>query len=348
MDVAEGIEYSMVMYTGGLENCPEIIRYFEQKSKVIGTSSTALAVVRDPFRLADLCAQEGIRFPDVERDGEPSSGNWLRKPLRSCGGTSIKHVKSSDKLRVPFEPDHPCGDDSPTYFLQRFVDGSSFSALYIADNHETLLIDVHEQLIGCSDFGASGFQFSGAIRRNGVPSMVLAKLQQIGEMLRRRCKILGLVGIDFVLSPDAQVVLIEVNPRWTATAELSERALGISLTKIQIETCDQGRLPVEVKANAMRLQTEVVGKAIIYSTSNLDYQVSREAQARLIGLNNDRFWPLVADIPPRSTIIRPGQPICTLFARGRHRAQVRRKLNCLARFVQKQFGGDRGCERCSN
>ena len=88
------------LYTGALENCPDLVDRIAASCPLLGVPGEKLAAVRDPFRLADELAAEGIPFPPIEYAGDrlPVDGPWLRKPKRGGGGAGISAWRGGRSL----------------------------------------------------------------------------------------------------------------------------------------------------------------------------------------------------------------------------------------------------------
>ena len=73
----------------------------------------------------------------------------------------------------------------------------------------------------------------------------------------------GVNGIDFV-ARDASLYAIEVNPRWSASMELVERAYGLSMFGAHAAACTAGALPAFDLARARR-RAGAIGKAVVFA-----------------------------------------------------------------------------------
>ena len=130
----------------------------------------------------------------------------------------------------------------------------------------------------------------------------------------------GVNGIDFI-ARDGVPYPIEVNPRYSASMELVERATGSRLFAIHAEAC-VGRLSDQPSPAG---QTH--GKAIVYARQDLV-------------VDDPTSWtdaPL-ADLPHRGERIGRGRPICTAFAAARDAAGCRRGLERAAAQIYRATG----------
>jgi predicted ATP-grasp superfamily ATP-dependent carboligase len=109
-----------------------------------------------------------------------------------------------------------------------------------------------------------------------------------------------------------------VNPRWSASMELVERAYGVSVFGAHAAACTSGALPGFDFARARR-GAGAYGKAIVFARRDV---VAGDTRAWLADST-------VRDVPHPGERIRAGRPVCTVFANGCdaagcHAALVRR------------------------
>jgi predicted ATP-grasp superfamily ATP-dependent carboligase len=128
---------------------------------------------------------------------------------------------------------------------------------------------------------------------------LLETAERLAVTITKEFGVRGLNGIDFIAS-DGGPRPIEVNPRYSASMELLERAYGLSIFSVHEQAC-RGFLP------AARVGLErVCGKAIVFARKNL---VMGDTYPWL----DDRT---LADIPHPGEKIRRGSPICTVYGSG--------------------------------
>jgi len=298
------------MYTGALENEPALVDALSRGRDLWGNPGRVLCQVRSPARVATALRDAGLDVPPFAMDVKdvPPEGTWLSKPLASCGGNAIRLLGGS----VP--------PTTKGRYFQRRIDGVPCGAVFVAAGGRAKLLGVTRQLIGTDWAGATGFQYAGSIGPLRLPETLLASLTRIGECLANRFQLLGLFGVDAILA-DQTAWPVEVNPRYTASVELIERALRIDAVESHVEACRRGRLPPshpEGDAN-----TSCFGKAVVYANNDVTTtdRLTRSAVAA-----NDGDWPRYADIPKTATDIRTGHPILTVFADGPNEPLVERRL----------------------
>ena len=244
------------MYTGGLENYPDIVGEISRDRELRGNTPATLRAVRDPFSLPSLFP--GFAFPQSIPSDKLPPGRWLRKPYRGGGGLGIRDATAADV------------GNADVYF-QEYIDGVPMSALSVGSERR----GVFHQLIGCDWLHAAPFAYCGNI--GPVP---LALPDAVPKCL------VGAWGLDFMLVGDVPH-LLEVNPRYPASAELLARS---------------GRGSVFGNGGAPKPAPGVVGKAIYYAPFDFRYPADLPPSASL------------ADVPQPGSPVGGGSPVLTLFA----------------------------------
>lgn len=287
-----------VCYTSNLENRPTAVRELMRGRVLWGNTPQTLALARNPAVVAKALISAGLRAPRVRRraptDAADTRKRWLLKPRASGGGHNIVRWSSS----VPVRRSH---------VLQERIPGRPGSILFAADGAEAVVLGVTRQLIGLKQFGVSGFRYCGTLlaRPNdrvwGTDSPLAHCSAAIASVLTRTCGLVGVNGVDVIVSRD-RVVAVEVNPRYTAAMELLERRDGLSIFRAHVAGCTQ-RL---AEITAPRARATVAGKAIVFARRRSRIRASERWLAD----------PDIRDVPAPDTTIAAGGPICTVFATG--------------------------------
>lgn len=312
-DAVAGLPRLPFLYTGALENRPDILTSVARHHELLGNGPAELRRVRDPFELARALRRGGFSVPDAlpaTLPVPPGRGRFLRKPVASRGGHGIQFARR----RGTAAAEHPA---TPAYYWQQYVPGPSFAAIYLAGGGRTLLVGVTRQWSGRerAGLGAAAFAYAGSCtcRRWPCPA---SDLHALGEFLAGQFHLRGLFGVDFILNR-RRIWTVEVNPRYTASCELLERQHGISLVAWHVEACRSGRLPRHVPAGVTR---RLLGKAIVVAPEPL--AISPAFVDACWNVNARRAWPPVADIPPTNSVVPAGAPLVTVYATARRQMDV--------------------------
>jgi predicted ATP-grasp superfamily ATP-dependent carboligase len=303
------------MYTGALENYPGLIERLATIRPLMGNSAETIGQARDIAQFAKAVKAAGSQFPEI--GGGTGDGQWLLKASRSSGGLGVRFATAAEMK----EPPRGC-------YLQKYIDGESRSAVFVAAGGNAELVGVTKQLLG-RDFGMpKPFLYVGNVGPIVLDELETSRLQALGKALASRLGLVGLFNVDFVHN-DQGLWPVEVNPRYSASVEVLERALEIQAVKLHIAAC-QAR-PVSWLARA---GGGCFGKAIVYAPR--DGRVSPMLETVTSEVNSRAAWPGIADLPSIGDLIRAGQPVMTAFASGESMAAVEERLGNAMRFVPLQ------------
>ena len=310
------------MYTGGLENHPILVDRLAASRTLYGNRGKVLRQVRDVWLVAEALAREGIDVPRVAFPGETvSRGSWLCKPIQSVGG------RSTEPAWPPFRA------AGQGHYFQQYVEGTPASAVLVAAGGRAELLGATRQYIGADWCGARGHWYCGSIGPLALSDAALGTCRRIGDCLASRFALVGLFGVDLVLDAAERVWPIEVNPRYTASIEVLERALGMQAIAMHVAACRDGRLPDPAAIPSAR--DCLCGKAILYAQQ--EFVVSRAFTESALAIAARDPWPRLADIPAAGTTIRPGEPILTVLTDGENMPEVEEKLRRRAAAVRRMM-----------
>ncbi len=298
---ARDIAADAVVYLAGFENDPEAVRDIAAGRVLWGNPPDVLERVRNPLMLMDAFRRRGIPAPDVLVKGAnaPNDPNeWLIKPLASGGGHGIRPWRS-EIGRSPTVP--------PAWYLQRRVEGTPASVVFVAARGRAVPLAVSRQLAGDAAFGAEGYRYCGNIVAAGDPAFtgearLVAAASSLAAAVAEEFGLVGLNGVDFIAC-DGAAYPIEVNPRWCASMELVERRCARSLFEIHAAACERGELPDADLLQAGR-RAGAAGKAVVFARGG-------------VVMGDTRAWlddSTVRDVPHPGERIATGHPICTVLA----------------------------------
>ncbi len=80
--LAVGVDADAVVYGGGLENRPDLVRQIGVGRELLGTPPEQLAAVRNPWEVAAAARAAGARAP------RPAQSTIFRTPATGCGSPS--------------------------------------------------------------------------------------------------------------------------------------------------------------------------------------------------------------------------------------------------------------------
>lgn len=279
------------VYTGALENYPDVIAQISQRHHLFGNPPETILKIRDPFQLRDILSTASFPTTDLLPDHESPQDveNWLIKPIPSGHGMQIRSATNSTA--------------KPGEYYQRSIVGTSIGALFLSNGESCQLIGTHQHRTATYADPAQPFLFCGAHAPFDLLNQTTTAIRNVGELLVRETGLKGLFGCDLMISDDIPY-LLEVNPRYTAAVELWEAVLQRPLLGDHIIACKEKKLPVLTHA----IPSSVVSKTIYYASRKTqvppDFEncLSKTEAVRLV------------DLPHTGTRIERGHPVCTLLA----------------------------------
>ena len=309
------------IYTGGLENEPDLVGQIAKTNPLWGNDSSVLEQIRNPWQVAAALSSTAL---PVLKVAPPQTSNiltehpWIQKPLRGAAGKGIK-MWGGDSTGS--------GEIDSNYYLQEFKLGVPHSALYLAYAGNAWLIGVTRQLVGETEVGAPPFAWCGTIAPISVAEQTRELMESIGACLARNFQLVGLFGCDFLMENDIPW-LTEVNPRYPASTEILESELKIPLLAWHYAACDSSsrdfsyRQLVQQVKSANHSAAQVAGKIVRYATQD---SIAPDWRS-FASPPSDHSLPFMADIPIPGSPLPKGLPVCTLFARAATVDECRRKL----------------------
>lgn len=291
-----------VVYLANFENEPDAVRALVGGRALWGNPPDVLRRVRDPRLLMTALREHGIRAPAIRlNENDPNVSNvsndpsrWLVKPFASGGGRGVRSWKGS---RVPAD----C-------YLQEHVQGVAASVVFVSAAGVAVPIGVSRQLIGDAAFGADRYKYCGNIlapagdRVFENDETLVDRACAIASAVTASFGLVGVNGVDFVAAA-GEAHPVEVNPRWSGSVELAERAYRRSVFGMHADACARGALPAFDLRRARR-SVRAVGKAILFAHEP-------------VTMGDTRPWladATVRDVPQPGERIAAGRPICTIFA----------------------------------
>ena len=323
--LATTIDVDAIAYLSPFENHGRAIHIMSRGRELWGNSPGVLRRVRDPLTLNDTLRRHGFAVPHIRANDPNHSNNsndlnarWLVKPRASGGGRDVRPWRSG--TAVPRRS-----------ILQQRIDGTPGSIVFVAARGKAVPIGFSRQLIGRTEFGASGYRYCGSIMSSAndpqferEPELVEAA-RAMTEVVANEFSLVGVNGIDFI-ARDGVPIPIEVNPRWSSSMELVERAQGLSVFSAHVTACTGNGLPSFDLWRA-RQRGCATGKAIVFAR-------------RDVVIGDTRVWldqPDIRDIPRAGDRVRSGEPVCTVFAEAPDAASCETALIARAARVYERL-----------
>ncbi|WP_422930902.1 ATP-grasp domain-containing protein [Singulisphaera sp. PoT] len=254
--------------------------------------------------------EHGFVSPKVaaRRDELPRVAAFLVKPFDSGGGEGIELLHESWRPTA-----RGC------YFQERIA-GVSCSAIFVGSEGGCRFLGGTRQLTGRA---SSDFAYAGSIGPYPFDDATFETLRRMGEVLQREFGLRGLFGVDFLLN-EAGVWPVELNPRYTASVEVLELALGCSFIGEHARAFGTTELTEKLALPSWAY----VGKRVLFASRSL---VFPEISKTLSSSFDPVGFRELADIPSPGTEIGAGDPILTVFAHGATLIECDTRLQAILR-----------------
>jgi predicted ATP-grasp superfamily ATP-dependent carboligase len=340
VDWLRAIEPPAWMYTGALENHPELIEQMAWIAPLWGNPGDVLARVRSPWELSQALSAAGLLFPEIRPTpaGLPLDGSWLAKTYHGASGSGVRVWGEERGARSEEQTGLlPAPSSLLPACYQRRITGVPCAAVFVAAGGAATLLGVTRQLVGEEWLGAHGFQYAGSIGPWPIADATQATLARLGNVLAEQFELIGLFGVDFILAGE-EAWTLEVNPRYTASVEIVERFSGTSAIAAHAVACGSNTQragasppPVGARPSAAdgarapaRVKSHACGKATLFARRDL--VISERFYKHTLTEALRTPWPTLADVSPAGTPIENGRPILTLFAEGATAEAVEQRL----------------------
>lgn len=294
------------IYTGALENHPDLVDRMAGAKPLWGVAGDALRASRDFWELAVSFERAGLCVPETRSNpnGLPLGGEWLCKTYRGSSGSGVWALDSPDALQR--------ARDREALFQRSLANGAGWpgAALFALAGAESVTLGVTRQVVGDPRSGAGPFQYAGSIHPPPAISAAVAdELLRIRRVLADDLRLRGLVGVDLWVD-DQHAWILEINPRYTASVEVLERATGYCALLPHARAWGGGRRAPTLCA--VPRPAPAVGKLIYFAKQDVHVSDRFSTWA----LAQSRRWPGLADVPAPGQFIPAGRPVVTLLAEG--------------------------------
>jgi predicted ATP-grasp superfamily ATP-dependent carboligase len=262
-------------YGSGIESVYSILDILPPNIELIGNSFNTLNDIFTPQTFFQILDNLAIPYPTTQFS-PPTHPNeeqpWLQKSARGYGGSHISYYLKGDK-------------SSDNYF-QHYIEGDVASILFLKNHHCLTILSINKQLNHSENFRFEGIETPYAIPKK-THSLLISIIKQL-------CALSGLIGLnslDFIVTPNKEIMILEINPRPSASLELIN--IDVPIFQLHLNAC--------------------LGFPSLFTVSkrkktSLRYLFSDDYYAT----PNNIEWPLSChDRPQAHTTLKPGHPICS-------------------------------------
>ncbi len=294
------------VYGSGFEADLALLQAGAEVLPLLGNAPAQVARVRDPGDFYPRLSALGIPHPETRVDPPADARGWLFKLAHASGGW---HVRAATSARARTGAG-TCTEAGAYY--QREVRGMPMSVLLLADGGHWRALGYAHQLV--RPIGPHRHVFHGCVGPVTLAATVRCQVDAMLDRLVPEFGLRGLNGLDFMLVGERALVL-ELNPRPTATLALFDRLIPGGVLRAHAEVCRGAALPAFAAAEE---REGVSGSEIVYACRN--------------GVTSAAFsdWlagqPWSRDRPMPGISHRAGDPLCSVLARADSPPEVEAQL----------------------
>jgi len=293
------------------------------KVQLLNNPTHIINNVSDKVLIAEKLKSLNIPHPyTVPLDSIITPDDWKKeypvviKPR--CGAGGMKNIPVEDKQDLISVLDE-IKDQKDQYLIQEYVNGIITSVSVISTGKKAVAVAVNEHLAGVKGLTGMPFAYCGNI------TPYLGEYNEwmcrIAVDLALQMKLVGSIGVDFIISDNRQVVL-EVNPRFQGSIDTVELSTGLNIFQAHYDAFN--RILPEIE--------EPIGKYKCHSIRAIFFAPEK------ISISNDisNFLThcfkqgIIADIPPEGTIFYENEPIVSYISSGNSKNEV---INKARKFI---------------
>lgn len=274
----EQVPEAPVVYGSGFEGRVALLARLGRDRRVHGNRPEVVVAARDPQRFFPLLDTLELPHPEIAAIPPVSLEGWLTKQGGGAGGAQVRLAGSTDRR-------------ARSYY-QRLHPGVPMSVLFLADGRQARILGYNEQWTAPRP--GLPFLYGGAVSRVELPPTVAEGVAAAAERLSASLGLRGLNGIDFLLHED-QWSILELNPRPTATVELYDADYAEGLVAWHLRA-SEGELPAQAEPGPSRAAMVI------------------HAPRPWTVPEGFRFPLWCTDLPSAGTVMRDGDPVCSVHA----------------------------------
>lgn len=271
---------------------------------LLGTAPAAMARVRDPRTFFAALDARGIAHPAVSLAPQTGTG-WLCKDFASSGG---QQVRPADQA--------PCVPSPGRYWQRHVPDAAPVSLTFLGNGERAALLGLNQPLLHPD--AVCPWRFGGLIGPLPMTGRQQTRLQGLADRLTSEFDLRGLASLDLLQVEEDEWLVLEINPRLSASLVLYGAAGG--LMRAVVAACVHGRLPDEAALQRLR-GPHLRGFEIVRPSQPcvLDAAGVRALQQRAAALG-------LHDLPAAPQGFEAGDPLCSVEAEGDSADDVLRAL----------------------
>ena len=206
---------------------------------IIGTSTDAIDRAEDRERFQALLADLGLRQPPngtcrtvaeakeaAARIGYPV----VVRPSYVLGGRAMEIAHREDALERYVARSAEAGGDGAPILIDRFLqDAVEIDVDALSDGHGVFIAGIMEHI---EEAGIHSGDSACSLPPCSLPDGVVEEIRGQTRALARALRVVGLMNVQFAVSREGEIHVLEVNPRASRTVPFVAKAIGLPVARI--------------------------------------------------------------------------------------------------------------------
>ena len=206
---------------------------------IIGTSTDAIDRAEDRERFQALLADLGLRQPPngtcrtvaeakeaAARIGYPV----VVRPSYVLGGRAMEIAHREDALERYVARSAEAGGDGAPILIDRFLqDAIEIDVDALSDGHGVFIAGIMEHI---EEAGIHSGDSACSLPPCSLPDGVVEEIRGQTRALARALRVVGLMNVQFAVSREGEIHVLEVNPRASRTVPFVAKAIGLPVARI--------------------------------------------------------------------------------------------------------------------
>ena len=206
---------------------------------IIGTSPDAIDRAEDRERFQALLADLGLRQPPngicrtvaeakeaAARIGYPV----VVRPSYVLGGRAMEIAHREDALERYVARSAEAGGDGAPILIDRFLqDAIEIDVDALSDGHGVFIAGIMEHI---EEAGIHSGDSACSLPPCSLPDGVVEEIRGQTRALARALRVVGLMNVQFAVSREGEIHVLEVNPRASRTVPFVAKAIGLPVARI--------------------------------------------------------------------------------------------------------------------
>ncbi|MDB2705480.1 ATP-grasp domain-containing protein [Pseudomonadota bacterium] len=300
--LTKGEECSLI-YGSGIEQCFHLLHQLPSHIELIANSASTIKTIKTPPLFFDILSTLSLPYPDTVFDKSLTSTDYIAKSISGLGGGHICPISQLDSLH--------------NYYFQQITDGISVSALFLADGKKAQILSFNRQY--SDPIPRSPYRLGMIETFLEITSTHQKFIIKACNRITQRTGLKGLNSLDFIISPNNELFLLEINPRPSASVELTE-SKSTPIIQFHINAC-RG----ELISRSLKTPSCISSLRYIFAEKN-------------VSIPRDMVWPAeCSDIAKSASHIKKDAPICSCLVQATDHTAALVKHDKIQALVIKQL-----------